>query len=344
MKFFKKSKTESYNSDIYWSILNNSADGDYSHINNHLDEIFSNDSLGLPKYSAVLDRDTSQEYNLNKNGFRSLEITSTPDLVVAGCSFTFGMGVPADLAWGGLLARKLGEDYYNISVPGISIQQIVRYLFDYFRKYGNPKNLVCLFPDASRLTIPVNENILIANTGKNYPTLVKNAHLSINKLPLSIRAKYAKRPYVVEDIIPMDVPLYYSMQSINMLSQYCRSNNINFIWGTWHSGFESAIEHLKIRYSYDDFVYLGMNKWTHTKKNDYKYLLHDNSKCPDCNNNLACSLHLTCHYDLHEKYGDLYYLGTDINMGKGKAHCGVHTHAHIAEAFEAVLLDLLPKN
>ena len=37
--------------------------------------------------------------------------------------------------------------------------------------------------------------------------------------------KIAKAPYVFEEIMPIELPFYYTMLAVDILKQYCKSNN-----------------------------------------------------------------------------------------------------------------------
>ena len=63
----------------------------------------------------------SFDYTVYKHGFRVLPEDSTkPIILFAGCSMTFGIGLPVEDTWADMVAKELGYDtqYLNISIPG----------------------------------------------------------------------------------------------------------------------------------------------------------------------------------------------------------------------------------
>jgi hypothetical protein len=80
--------------------------------------------------------ETDIVYSLNGHGFRSVEFGSHSGLsvLIAGCSWTFGMGMPADAIYGQLFVNRLAKTLdtpvtlYNLGVSGASNDQICRLL------------------------------------------------------------------------------------------------------------------------------------------------------------------------------------------------------------------------
>lgn len=296
-------------------ILKTSIDNDIVFSGKYKDAIFSEKMIHYPNKDGHRDHDPIQEYNLNSSGYRGPEFTSGVDLVVAGCSFTYGMGVPESGTWGSILSKSLGMTYNNVSQNGASIPWIVRQLFAYFNEYGNPKVLVCLFPSLTRSFFTSNAEILIADSGyvedstKDLESKksIYNVELQSTR-PLNKRPKYSKRPHDLEDIVNVDMAVQISMQNIRMLEQYCKSSNIKFVWGTWNEPFCSMMEGQGLYYQYDfsHYVPTGYLKW-------------QGKNAP------------VCHENLLSKYKDSFYLGTDTLQGR--PHFGVHRHTHFAESF-----------
>ena len=93
----------------------------------------------------------SMTYSLNSKGYRSTEFSKDTDLIFAGCSYTYATGLQDEYIWGNILADSLKMSRSNLGMEGWSTQAIVKNLFAYFEEYGNPKILVCLFPDLQRM-------------------------------------------------------------------------------------------------------------------------------------------------------------------------------------------------
>lgn len=75
-------------------------------------------------------------YQHNSHGFRSPEFEDTTDLklVVMGCSFTYGTGLPIQDTWGEILGRTIEKRYgrkvkvFNIALGGLSADSSIQHL------------------------------------------------------------------------------------------------------------------------------------------------------------------------------------------------------------------------
>jgi len=103
----------------------------YDYIFN-LDMVPVNGSIVPSDYAGTVYAD------VNSLGYRSPEFDNA-ELVYAGCSQTFGIGLPErDLIWGSRVATAMGVSYANISGPGWSTEKVVRMIFAYLAKNKNP--------------------------------------------------------------------------------------------------------------------------------------------------------------------------------------------------------------
>lgn len=95
---------------------------------------------------------------INKNFYRSDEFKSQHDglhVVFTGCSYTFGTGLYLEETWSHILYSNLNNivqcsGYYNLAIPGTSIENQIFELFKYFKEYGNPDVIFFNIPDISR--------------------------------------------------------------------------------------------------------------------------------------------------------------------------------------------------
>lgn len=92
-------------------------------------------------------------YEANSIGLRSPELSEHADIAIIGCSYSYGVGVPEDMSWGVQVANHFNLPYHNLSSSGKGIPFLIDHLFSYFKHYGHPKILICLFPNASRMQI-----------------------------------------------------------------------------------------------------------------------------------------------------------------------------------------------
>lgn len=339
--------------------MNNSITELHSFVGNHTtfsgkyrDAIFGN---GMIKYAGGGDHsgyDNVQEYKLNSSGYRGPEFASGIDLLVAGCSFTYGMGVPEDGIWGSIIANRLGMTYNNISQNAASIPWIVKQLFGYFKEYGNPKTLVCLFPTLTRTLFSSNADILISDDGyieestKNLSMNKSIYNTELSHLTIaSERPKYSKRPHSLEDVVSLDFIVQIAMSNIRMLEQYCKSSGIKFFWGSWSESFCSMMENpggLLDLYDFDNYVSMNYSLWKDKPDqmaNDVVYSsIEAKNECSNKHNKNNCDCHISCHQQYVEQYPDSFYRGTDIL--DNHPHFGVHRHIHFAESF----IDRINKN
>lgn len=98
-------------------------------------------------------------YKLNSLGFRSDEFTKKhrpgQHVLFAGCSMTFGDGIPLQYLWARKLYLKLNEigvasGFYNVASNGASISQMLDNTTKYIKEYGKPEYIFMLIPDLNR--------------------------------------------------------------------------------------------------------------------------------------------------------------------------------------------------
>lgn len=296
------------------------------------------DSDGTPIYS-----DSVNSYKLNSLGYRSPEFGSA-ELLYAGCSNTFGTGIPEETIWGTVLADKLNMSYANLSKQGASTQWIVKNIFAYFEEYGHPDILCCLFPDPYRMSIASNEDLLAdvhpmirdESLKRHSISTVIEAHLGSSLSPKN-SPEYSKKPHKITDVIPADAAVYASIQSILVLDQYCRATGIKFLWSTWDVGYVDFLQKIKATYpkNYSNLLDSDIYCWINNPDKEIGGEVYVGEEFKvNHRGNLPAK---DCHSDLLDKYGVNFYRGMDALDGVYKAHIGVHQHAHIAEAFLKVL-------
>lgn len=266
-------------------------------------------TLQLPEmlyYGEGAVPDKVNSYRFNSLGFRDDEF-SRVDLLIAGCSVTMGEGVPEDRIWGNVAADMLGiESKANIGHRGGSVYSIIAYSMAYIKTYGKPKYVFCLFPDLSRLNVPLSRGITADFTE---PFTVPNRGSIVN-IPIknmtdtSEAPKYMKVPYNLSQILPIDVAIHQAMMQIQMFSMYCEAAGIKFLWSTWDASFNESIQ--KFKSNFPEYIdYLS----SYQKESD------------------------SCHPELLDKYGINFHRGLD-NLDKNiHYHQGIHEHAHVADVF-----------
>ena len=308
--------------------------------NNYNLSVEAIDSFFLNEFkppAPIIRGEFAEHYIFNSEGFRSDEFESNPDILFSGCSCTLGAGITLEHLWTKKVSDYFNVKHQNLGVPGSSTMLIVSNLFEYFRRYGNPKILVCLFPDPYR-TFRIknyqygyskydNAKNYILSQGQDYIADKNSYYENIQKLHIEMDGpKILKLPTQIEDIIQPDTSYYLSMMSINILEQYCLSNNIKFIWSTWQGFHMNSLKIVKKRNPerFPGLIDLNCDRW-HV---DFDNMIEFHYDSGQANRN-----EIKCHRDLFELDQELFHIGFDKHYGAQGAHWGTHRHRHIADKF-----------
>ena len=109
---------------------------------------------GLPE-SVALDRSPLKDYKVNSHGYRCPEWTTMPsgkkNVVVLGCSHTFGQGNADNEHWVHFLSKHNTNRlrYWNLGQPGASADKVVRILYG-SEKIIFPEIIIVCWPFWSR--------------------------------------------------------------------------------------------------------------------------------------------------------------------------------------------------
>lgn len=257
---------------------------------------------------AVKFGDDKNEYNLNSLGFRSKEFGPV-DLITAGCSYTYGVGIPEEGIWSSIFAKKVGLDHANLALPGWSIEAIVEALFNYFYTHGNPKYVVMLLPEFDRAILPSRLDLAtIGSAIRGEPHTILFQDTILSKVPAKHRARYGKKPYDLLEILPPEFGLLQAFKALNSLVMYCRAADIKLVWGTW-------------LHELDFLLNISKKLWNKDAYSGYISLLTPITA------NLN-DLPPVCHSLEEEQYKELFYRGVDRDK-----HPGIHLHLHYADMF-----------
>jgi hypothetical protein len=314
----------------------------------YLKRLFGGNFLAA-NYQPLGEADPINKYKINSNGYRSKEFSKDDKIVAAGCSFTFGSGVPESAVWPNFLGEKLNTAIPIVASPGASVSFVVEELFSYFNTYGTPETVLCLFPNPERFDVPCDNKLVTGLEVSQPKVLVVNASNST-----VLASKYLKRPYNAENITTEDMGIYRSIKSIRALEQYCSAANVNLIWGTWNEKFNklllelNAINDFKFKY-YFDVINSGCYSYKKTNPDAGTEVFYDYKKYDTCIYNhkkIKCDCSSGCHQELLEKYGpEQFHFGLDHQVvGIDNSHPGAHLHAHYAEAFLSKIKKLAPRD
>lgn len=174
----------------------------------------------LNNNSKILETDTTIKYEINSHGFRCDEFTDpSNNFLFAGCSETFGLGLPNEYRWSYLFNKTTGSNYfYDLSVPASSIYMIVNNVVNYLKNIGKPKGIFIMFPDLFRMP--------------NFILYRENSYLLTN---------FVKPELIDQNSLYSLTPKHISINSINVLEFICELMDIDLLWSTWDIDFNKEI-------------------------------------------------------------------------------------------------------
>jgi hypothetical protein len=257
----------------------------------------SNDEFYSLRKSAYRFNNWS-DYLSNGFNMRSPKFKKTNSILTSGCSHSWGVGLKDHLTWSNLVAENYGLGYSNVSLPGSSVMAQVMNIFQYCKTFGNPRVILCMFPNFERTRVFVENNIIEGSTvspGYKFGVADAFTNSTIKK------QKIIKLPADKDILVSENHAFYNSLCFIMMLEQYCASNSIGLYWSTWsHEEYDIPFNHIFNNYVNGS---AGLNA----------------EKISDCNK----------HKKLKHTFNKIYDEAAD---GPG-GHFGVHWHNHVAELF-----------
>ena len=294
----------------------------YSYLKNASAKAFEfvpKDSSGIYYGNIICDRDNEYKKTVNSLGYRSPEFLKDTTSLFAGCSHTWGVGLPYNSMWSNIVASSLGSSYSNIGFPGMSVTRIVQMIFSYCREFGNPKNIFILFPNIDRFVLPKTAGFL----ENKHHTYTQLCDLQLEHKTRSVldKPKYFKAPLLLEEVVTEEITIWTSLQSIQILEQYCKSSGINLIWSSWETNFNNLINIFKNNQYYYNHIDIKSEDWFQEDPYSEEKFTEDD---------------LNCHSDLINKDNEYYWkLGGDRESKTegGTPHFGAHRNIHIANLF-----------
>jgi len=234
------------------------------------------------------------------------------EFVFSGCSQTNGYYITepsvksADYKdiWGFQIADAYGKEALNLGMGGWGAEAILKGLMHHFEKNGNPKILLVLYPDLGRIEGVDNYKVSM-KTPLNHHEMIQHWFLRVSDDEKV--NKVSTLPHAPSDVIPFTQALYRNLQSILILDQYCRKNNIYFKYTSWDNETNAFLKMLKGTFhqysNYSDPVNPVFDK--------------------------ATFKNLDCHKEIEkDKLENIWNIGSD------NQHIGIHQHIHIAEQFK----------
>lgn len=270
----------------------------------------------------------NQEYSINSMGYRGKELGEHPsDILVAGCSQTWGIGVPDGYIWPDILREKTNLSVDNIGYSAKSIAGIVQLIFCYFREIGIPKHLFVVFPDQFRMLFPTTNNFMHMQFGDDElyeQPIMANTGLNQSRF-LYEKPKYAAAPYFLEEMMTEEVTVWQAVSYIQMLEDYCNAAGVNLKYGGWDPFLTEMMNTISNQNNfYKNYIDLDSLSWVIDGRKDQKY-----GPDPDCHKELQDEENIL----FWDHANDYYFRDYKV------AHMGVHRHIHVAEIFEKEVLN-----
>jgi hypothetical protein len=210
-------------------------------------------------------------YKTNNYGFRSDNFDvekSSLNFLYAGCSNTFGSGMPIEKTWAYKLNNFLEmKDFYSVALPGASADVVIQNIITYIKKIGKPKGIFVLFPNISRVTILQEKTF--SDVGKQDVLLVE---YNSKMFPY-----YPKPNYINNE---KDFSENYLMlrfyQNISALELICKELSIPLVWSTWDEDFSKKIKKELIQFVsnyvdlYDKKNLFDIDEYSKVEKTNFK--------------------------------------------------------------------------
>jgi len=266
----------------------------------------------------------SIRYTINEFGYRSFdEFQKNVDLVVLGCSNTWGHGLPLDATWPEMLRSENIKTINSLASNGDSAMGQVIKFFHYVKLFGNPKNVVAVFP-AGRMEFPLESGRWhISNKEKTYTLINDDIASIILSDPHDENFKeYLTAPYDPNDLLTKDVTRYFTHTFIDILETYCEMFGINFKYTIWERDYRVFPD--------DDYDNSLLQYMEQTKPNFFTWdYPRETRYITEYEKNLDC----------HSEYKNhpQFYRASDFLEGKKTGHFGMHSNLHLAESIKKAL-------
>jgi hypothetical protein len=241
------------------------------------------------------------DYKYNSYGYRCDEFNNQK-IMFLGCSNTYGLGSHVENTWPDILSKKLNMDYINLGTPGDSAQAQIIKAFQFFKEFYNPEYIIAFLP-VFRIEAPKVKNILMKKKEKNKDGYEIFQHFFNNDNNNIL--KYAKAPYNLDEILPREFPIFYNFMFIQMLVQYCESNNIKLYWSTYEIEKVSQVKQFLNLKNPKNYFEVNFFKADYLKKYD-------------------------CHKEFQNDPG--------FDFASDNSHLGLHYHLHLAELIHSIMV------
>jgi len=174
-------------------------------------------------------------YYFNNYGFRSNDFdpdTAKENFLFAGCSNTFGIGLPIEFTWSHQFNSLFNKtNFFSLGVNSASIDAIIHNINVYINKIGIPKGIVILFPDLWRFLTRVDFST------EEHGKFSQWSNIGRNGIKNQIIGEHPKQEMnFVYSMFETNSVLraYHGLYALELL---CKKLNIPLLWSTWSSEF-----------------------------------------------------------------------------------------------------------
>ena len=191
--------------------------------------------------------DEVNTYEINSIGCRG-EIDESSEILAAGCSITFGLGIPELGRWTNLLSKKINKSVTNLGSPGDSVEGICLKIIQYCLNNKMPKQIFCLMPDFFRSMVVVDKEFYKSRVNRGSMGTKDNLEYIycnpvIIKENRSCFMELENQKYIEDSTSPHQLILN-AVNYLYMLEAFCLSNNIELYWTTWDPASSNILEEL----------------------------------------------------------------------------------------------------
>lgn len=302
---------------------------------------------GWSKGDVQAKYDTYNQYSLNSYNCRGPEFSSDVDFIIAGCSQTFGIGVPDDGVWPKFVADRLNASYVNLSMLGPGMEWITDSIYRYVNTFGKPKRgIMVLAPDYYRVDVLVDNKLSSCSrhgVSDYLPQYYDESNIDFRlvtcHLDNSYPTSYIRKPFPVDNTVLEEESIRRNIKAIKDLEIFCEQAGIPLIWSTWHEGLEQLANTLPDKYKFKNYLSTNEHSWM---SNSIGIAPSEKDEEGIADWIMENDTPVYCHSELENYYGLAFHKGTDRFKfeKRDQSHMGVHKHIHIAEDFAAKAVEM----
>jgi len=159
-------------------------------------------------------------YYINKDGFPGRDFIQNAEILALGCSVTAGIGVGSSNTWSWMVEANTEMSVNQLGISGASTQILLSAFLEFVEKYGKPKYLLALIPEARRQWVFVEEK----------PYRARYSFEDRSKTFLSHESRQGIRSDIRGSKIDYDVTVQNYYSAISDMSRVCSIMGIKFLF------------------------------------------------------------------------------------------------------------------